>query len=390
MTDWVPVEGGAKNDKGEYVAKKDGQWIPAKSVAKNDKGEYMALFEANDKPQQTMDNKIEYLLDIATKINPASLALEGIQKGQEGYDMASQKAGDVARDLTQKAGGSPELSGAVGAGVYTAAQMAEGGGIGGAAKPLMEKFAEKSMSSALKPSLPDIVSGDAAKAIQTMLDENIPVTKTGMEKLQAKITDLNNQIKEKIASSGETIDGKKLTKYMDELTNKFLNQVNYKKDIKAIRESWNEFIHHPLIESIDKIPVQAAQKIKQGTYQRLADKAYGEVGTASTEAQKTEARFLKDKIAEKVPAVAELNKKESELLNALTLAEKKALYDVAKDPAMLTAMYHSPQFIAAASLGKSAAFKSTLANIVYRNSRLIPAAAGVAYKGEFSPSYQNN
>lgn len=361
--------------------------------SENEEFEFRARHErelTQQAPASTFGDKAANILDVATSITPSALALKGIQKGQEGYDQVSQKAGDIARDVTQKAGASPEVSGAVGAGVYTAAQMAEGGGIGGTSKPLMEKFAEKSMAHALNPSVQDVASGDAAKAIQTMLDENINVTKGGMEKLQAKITDLNNQIKDKIANSEATVDVRKLSKYMDELTNKFLNQVNYKKDIKAIRESWNEFIHHPLIKTIDKLPVQQAQKLKQGTYQQLADKAYGEVGTAATEAQKTEARFLKDQIAEQVPAVAELNQKESALLNALTVAEKKALLETARNPAVLTAMYHSPQFIAAASLGKSAAFKSVLANIVYRNSRLIPASIGVAYKGEFSPDYQNN
>lgn len=347
-------------------------------ASENEEFEFRARAEQEKKttPEQPHEDVVTKILNLANQMTPQSLALKGMQKGFEGYDEATKKAGELTSEAASALGASPELAGVAGAGVYTAGQMVGGAGLGSSAKPALEKFAEKSMSSALHPSATDVLSGDAAKAIKTMLDENINVTKSGIEKLQSKITELNNEIKDKIASSDAVVDKNKLSRYMDDLTNRFLNQVNPRADIKAIKDAWNEFVNHPLLQSINEIPVQTAQKLKQGTYQQLSDKAYGEIGTASTEAQKTLARGLKEQIAEQVPAVAQLNKKESELLNALTIAEKKALLDVAKDPAMLAAMHHSPQFIAAESLGKSAAFKSTLANIVYRNSKLIPSSVG--------------
>jgi hypothetical protein len=145
------------------------------------------------------------------------------------------------------------------------------------------------------------------------------------------------------------------------LTKKFLNQVNYKADVNTIQKSFQEFMNHPVMRELNKITVQDAQKLKQGTYQRLKDKAYGEVGTADTEAQKTWARALKENIAEKIPDIEPLNARESELINALSVSEKRALMDAVKNPSVLASMSKSPVMMAKFSLGHSAKYKSGLA-----------------------------
>lgn len=47
---WVPVDGAAKNDAGEYQALVGGKWQPAAGAAKNDAGQYMALMDAPAQP----------------------------------------------------------------------------------------------------------------------------------------------------------------------------------------------------------------------------------------------------------------------------------------------------------------------------------------------------
>ncbi len=56
----------------------------------------------------------------------------------------------------------------------------------------MEPAAEVLMQSALKPTYADLKSGDAAKAIQTMLDEGVNVTPGGVQQLRAQIGKLND------------------------------------------------------------------------------------------------------------------------------------------------------------------------------------------------------
>src|SRR5206468_3026519 len=110
-----------------------------------------------------------------------------------------------------------------------------------------------------------------------------------------------------------------------------------------------------------------AQELKQGTYRILASK-YGEQGSAATEAQKALARGLKEGISEKVPAVAGLNAEESKLINALEVAERRALMDGNKNFGGLAWLAHSPATWAAFMADKSALFKSLVARMMHSGS----------------------
>jgi Fe-S cluster assembly scaffold protein SufB len=77
--------------------------------------------------------------------------------------------------------------------------------------------------------------------------------------------------------------------------------------------------------------VQLAQEMKQGTYKRLREK-YGELGSADTEAQKALARGLKEEIAATVPEVGPMNARESSLLNAKEILDKRVLTAGNKNP----------------------------------------------------------
>ena len=65
--------------------------------------------------------------------------------------------------------------------------------------------AERMMTSALKPTLKEIRKGDAATAINTLLDDNIPLSKKGVETVREKVNDLNVKIKDAIQNSTGTV-----------------------------------------------------------------------------------------------------------------------------------------------------------------------------------------
>ena len=113
------------------------------------------------------------------------------------------------------------------------------------------------------------------------------------------------------------------------------------------------------------IPVQLAQKLKQGTYKTLKGK-YGEVGSASTEAQKGLARGLKENIAEVVPGIGALNAEESRLFKTLGVAERRSLMDMNKNPLGLAALAGNPTGFAAFMADRSAAFKALVARMMNR------------------------
>lgn len=224
-------------------------------------------------------------------------------------------------------------------------------GVNGAAARLMQ--------SAIKPTIAQLKSGDAATAVEMMLKYGINPTAGGVGKLRGLVDDLNNQIGDSIANSGAKIDKSKVLDRLSDVRTKFSNQVSPTSDLNAIRSAGDDFMGHPGFPGA-QIPVAGAQALKQGTYRVLAKK-YGQMGNADVEAQKALARGLKDEIAEAVPGISALNREESKLLATLSVAERRALMEMNKNPMGLAALAHSPASWAMFMADKSALFKSLAA-----------------------------
>ena len=249
----------------------------------------------------------------------------------------------------------------------------------GVTKFISQTIPEKLMQSALKPTQKQLESGKAATAVKTMLEEGINPTQIGVKKLENKITDINNQIVNKIGSSTGTVSKTDVLKYLDDIEAKKLKQVNPSDDISAINKVRQEFMayNQPIIKTTSQtIPVQLAQELKQGTYSALKKK-YGQLGSTEVEAQKTLARGLKEKVGEAVPEVVGLNKKESELIDTLDVVERRALMELNKNPAGLALLTESPQQFAAFMADKSALFKSLLARGIYNFNKISQPVQGL-------------
>lgn len=306
----------------------------------------------------------------------------------EAGNLATENAYDIggkATDITTAMGASPEVAAGVGVAANVASQAGPsilGGKLAGKlASPGMESFAKDMMGRSMKAPLADYKSGDAAKAIQTMLDEGVAVSQGGLMKLRGKINELNNEITKRIANSNEIVDvaGKAVVfKPVREAINKFRFQANSADDVASINKAWNEFKTTGIVAELlngEKLPVQVAQMIKQGTYQRLGEKAFtGELKSADIEGQKAVARVLKEEIASKVPGVADLNARESLLLNALDPAEKQVIASLRSNPGGWALLTHSPAAFAAYVADKSPALKSYLALMANSGKERIPEA----------------
>lgn len=276
--------------------------------------------------------------------------------------------------LTRIAGGAG--AGAASAGLVDPTDVDRGGVIGAALPTasvvlnktgnalsgVRESIATKLMNSALKPTLAQKQSGDAAIAVQTLLDNGINPTSGGVNKLRGMIGDLNDQIANKIGNSTATINKQDVINSLSAVKNKFTNQVDPLPDLNTIQNVADRFNVHPALSGND-IPVQTAQDLKQGTYKVLASK-YGQIGTADTEAQKGLARGLKEGIANAVPDVANLNAQESKLITTLGVTERRALMDLNKNPMGLSLLAHNPISWAAFMADKSALFKSLAARMI--------------------------
>jgi hypothetical protein len=251
--------------------------------------------------------------------------------------------------------------------------------------------AEDLMTSALKPTIKAHMSGDAKLAAKTLLDKGINATTGGTEKLQGMIDGINDQIAEKIKTSGATVSKQTVLKALDDVRAGFADQVDPVADLNAVNGVGTRFDNHPklntakpsepqqyfgdpAIDAIEKtsndaIPVQTAQSMKQGTY-RVLSKKYGQLGSADVEAQKALARGLKEEIAKAVPEVAGLNAEESTLIKTLKVTERRALMDLNKNPFGLSILTGNPAAWAAFMADKSALFKSIaarMANVIQKS-----------------------
>ena len=195
---------------------------------------------------------------------------------------------------------------------------------------LLGKTPEAAYESAMKPST-TLSAPERAAMVQTGLQNEIPVSPAGVEKLGDLIDDLNSKIKSTIAADpNRPIDPNAVATRADLAKAKFAQQVNAQPDLDAIEASKQQFLAEqgatpatatspaqpaPLMGAAD------AQAMKQGTYRVLAGK-YGEQGSATVEAQKALARGLKEEIATQFPEINDLNASESKLLDLQPVLER--------------------------------------------------------------------
>ena len=189
---------------------------------------------------------------------------------------------------------------------------------------LLGRSPQAAYEGALKPST-TLSATDRANIVQTGLDNGIPVSKAGVEKIGDLISDLNQKISDTIASDpNRPINPSKAVQNLNATRTKFSNQVNPQSDINSINSSGQEFLDQFRSQpggAVRNMTAQEAQNMKQGTYRVLAGK-YGEQGSASVEAQKALARGLKDEIASQFPEINNLNAAESRLLNLQPVLER--------------------------------------------------------------------
>lgn len=213
------------------------------------------------------------------------------------------------------------LSGLEGGGVASIGIPAQEG-----ARRLVTGLANRLYRGAIKT--PQAIAKRAGKTggsqiiAQTGLEEGIPSTRKGFERAEQLISDLDAQVSGAIAGSQATIPRQAVARRLGGTVQEFRSQVDPLEDLAAIAKTGRGF-KRTVPESI---PVQQAQRLKQGTYQAIGKK-FGQRGAASVEAEKALARGLREEISAAVPEVAPINARQGRLIqlrDALAAAEQRA------------------------------------------------------------------
>lgn len=240
--------------------------------------------------------------------------------------------------------------------------------------PAMDVAARRAMMIALKPSPKRMATGKGERAIETMLDEGYNVSHGSLAAMKERIMALNSEISDIIKNSNAVVNKSEVLKALNSVVDKFKNTVTPQADLKTIAAAGKQFERHPLAPG-EELPIQLAQKLKQGTY-KVLDEKYGELGTARVEAEKGLARGLKEEIAKLAPQVSKLNAEESALLNAELLTQARLLSRGTQDPMTFAWLTHNPGAAAGWVASRSPFVWSLLAHAAKGGREAIPYALG--------------
>lgn len=346
-------------------------------------------------PPQTFGQGMADLGTRAAKgamFGPLGIQAAIAQHGMEALDHAAYKTGEGVSDYAAKYL-PPEVAAGIGTAANVGVQAAPalmGGAAGTALRGPLQNAGRSLMTRAVNPILGDKLSGDAAKGVETMLQQGFNPTKGGVEAMRGKIAELGDQISEAVKNSTATINKNAVADRLSSAVERFKAQVNPSADLASIEKAWSEFLAHPDLTGKTDMPVQLAQRLKQGTYESLGKKVYGEQSGATTEAQKQLARGLKEEISTAVPGVAQKNTLQGELINAKDMAERRAAVESGKHPlglgTSIAAIAHDPMAALGMWANSSAYAKSMLARMLYTPAPPMATGAGAAAGAALGPS----
>lgn len=294
-------------------------------------------------------------------------------------------AGEAQRQLGNRVAGNPAPGTMAEAATDIGTEAAKQAGaqyLGGKAITLAKAGGEKLMTSALKPAYAmtekAVKNVELPRVVQTLLDEGVNVTQAGIGKINGLLKATNDEITDLIANSTATISPAAAARTAVPVIRGAANQVAGRADTAAARGVVREFVNDhaldPVTKQMRQMPVREAQRLKQGTYRALDQRAYGEVKGAATEAEKQIARGLKEGIEQAHPEVKPLNAREGALIEAKDAIAKRVAMAANRDPGGLAWLTTNPsQFIAFLS-ARSPVVKSMLARGLYQSAS---KAAGV-------------
>lgn len=310
----------------------------------------------------------------AHTVTPGGMAKTAFDEFNQWLDKVAYNIGGKATDMAGKVT-TPENAAAIGYGANVATQLVPTVLGGAIAKVPGQIAGQRLMQSAIKPSSADLMTGKAQKAAKEMLERGYNVSTGSMAEVLKKSASLDDEVAGLIKNSTAAIDKNAVADRLRPLLQRLEKQVGPGADTAAVQKAWTEFLQHPLFSG-NQIPVELAHEIKKGTYKALTSKAYGEVGSASQEAQKQLARGLREEIAAAVPATVAPQAEQSALMSIYNVVNRRAMQAQNNNPLGLTSLAATPAGAAAFATDRSQLAKSMLARLLYSGSPTIGRMLG--------------
>lgn len=195
----------------------------------------------------------------------------------------------------------------------------------------MEDVAGRVYQSALKPPPGSYTTPEVQSMVKTGLQEGIPVSQKGGDKLAGLVSDLNDKIKNQIIASNpnapinpnavasrtaavrppfDTVNPEQAQADISSATQEYLNKHSVQAPFTNIRQSDETGGFVPAgkgtAQYSQDYSAVAAQEEKQKTYAQLS-KSYGELSSATQETQKALARGIKEELETYFPEIKGTN-----------------------------------------------------------------------------------
>jgi hypothetical protein len=285
-------------------------------------------------------------------------------------------AGGLATDAASMAfGAEPETAAKVGVAANMAAQGLTGAAIGSVVRApgMMMNAGRRWMRSAVKPSPQDRKSGEAAKAIETMLQKDINATGGSMADARSRVGALEDDIRNVLANSPELGNRQNVTKAIGKVLDDIKLNPNVISETADVNTALAKFMAHPeLAQYGDQIPVSVMNKMKQAFYKSVGDKKMtpGYQVTMEDKANKALAHGMREEVGAKVPAIVPSLAEQSELLRVLKVAGPQVEREGNKNIIGLGSLAPRLEQVAVWMLDRYPWFKSYVGRQLYHNQRL--------------------
>lgn len=355
----------------------DPRMVKWEDVAIDPKG---VQWEGDTKAKPAPPSNWAMLNEALKYVTPGGIAGKLLGAQNEAVDKAAYGLGEKATDFASSLGASPEVAGGAGYLANLGTQMIPMA-LGGAAARIPGQAVGRSlMQSAIKPTIADLQTGKAGRAVETMLREGRNPTEGGVLALRNEATNLGGQVSSILRNSPETVSRVAAAQRVAPVLQREATQAAPSTGMNSINGVLDEFlgINHPVLGAADRVPVDMAHRVKQGIYRSIGDRAYGSVSNAQTEAEKAIARGLREDIAAAVPQVAPLTARQSELLNAANVSNRRALLAGNNNPTGLMSLANNPASALGFLADRSTLVKSLLARLAYSGSPSLGRMAGGA------------
>lgn len=244
---------------------------------------------------------------------------------------------------------------------------------------MLGKQSKSMMQRAVMPGQKDLVTGDATRAMGTMLKERLYPTPNSMKEAFVRAMSEDRRVAEMLEKSKAT---GKLSEVTDEIAKLMAKKewtANPNAKLADLEDIWTKFLQESIVGQYSKnvsknVPVSMLHKTKQATYADLGENAFAQrsVEQASKEAGlKSLAQGLRKATIENAPEIAPHLQRESDLLNVVNAVEGRAHVLGNRHPIGLGALVagSDPRSAMLFAADRSALLKAWVAQQMYHGSK---------------------